>query len=217
MIIGLVLVVAFVVAALTLPVPSPAELRATAEDAGAAAVVLFLVAYAVFTVIPIPRTVFNLAAGLLLGDVVGIVVALTATVVSGLLGFLLARGLGRDAVSRQLHRTPVRAVNDRLADGGALAVASLRLIPVIPFAPFSYCCGLSSIRLRPYLLGTALGSFPGTVAVVVLGDALTGTTPPLLLACYVVFAGLGALGLLRVIRTTGPAQPHPPEPERALN
>ncbi|MBK1788775.1 TVP38/TMEM64 family protein [Prauserella sp. ASG 168] len=214
MITGLVLVVAAVVAAIILPIPSPAELRTMAQDAGPAAVALFLLAYVVFTVLPLPRTVFNLAAGLLLGEVVGVVVALTATALSGVLGFLLARGLGREVVLRHLHRAPVRSVNARLAGGGVLAVASLRLIPVIPFAPLSYLCGVSSLRLRPYLIGTALGSFPGTVAVVVLGDALTGTTPPLLVACYVVFAGLGALGLLRVIRTT---QPHPAEPERALN
>lgn len=209
LIIGLVVLVGFAVAALTLPVPSPAELRSWAEDAGASAVVVFLLAYAVFTVAPLPRTVFNLAAGLLLGEVVGVVIALTATILSGLLGFLLARALGRDVVTRHLHRAPVRAVNARLAGGGMLAVASLRLIPVIPFAPLSYCCGVSSLALRPYLVGTALGSFPGTVAVVVLGDALTGTTPPALAACYVVFAAVGAVGLARVIRKAEPQQAHP--------
>ncbi|MFC4000959.1 TVP38/TMEM64 family protein [Prauserella oleivorans] len=209
LIIGLVVLVVFVVAALTLPVPSPAEVRAWVQDAGPWAVVLFLAAYAVFTVAPLPRTVFNLAAGLLLGEVVGVVIAITATILSGLLGFLLARALGQDVVARHLDRAPVRAVNARLAGGGMLAVASLRLIPVIPFAPLSYCCGVSSLALRPYLLGTALGSFPGTVAVVVLGDALTGTTPPALAACYVVFAAAGAVGLVRVIRKAEPQQANP--------
>ncbi|MEU6645465.1 TVP38/TMEM64 family protein [Saccharomonospora sp. NPDC046836] len=198
---GLVLLAAIVVAAFTVPVPSAAEVRAWADGAGAAAALLFLLAYVLCTVLPIPRTVFNLAAGLLLGEALGIVVAFTATIVAGCLGFLLARALGRDMVTRHLHRARVRAVNERLTGGGVLAVASLRLIPVIPFAPLSYCCGVSSLRLRPYLVGTALGSLPGTIAVVVLGDALTGDTPPALVACYVVFAALGALGLLRIIRT----------------
>ncbi|KID31285.1 putative membrane protein YdjX (TVP38/TMEM64 family) [Prauserella rugosa] len=220
LLIGLLCLAGLVVAALLLPVPSPAELRAWADDAGAGAAWLFLLAYAVCTIAPIPRTVFNLAAGLLLGELLGIGVAVTATVLSGLLGFLLARALGQEFVTRNMHRTPVRAVNARLAAGGMLAVASLRLIPVVPFAPLSYCCGVSSIRLRPYLVGTALGSLPGTVAVVVLGDALTGDTPPALLVCYAVFAGLGALGLLKVIRSGGPANAQvadaDPQPEGAV-
>lgn len=208
-VVAVVLVAAFAVAALTLPLPSPAGVRAWADEAGTAAALLLLAAYALLTVAPIPRTVFNLAAGLLLGEALGVAVAITATAVSACLGFLLARALGRDFVTRHLHRAPVRTVHDRLTGGGALAVASLRLIPVVPFAPLSYCCGVFSLGLGPYLAGTVVGSLPGTVAVVVLGDALTGTTPPALLVCYVVFALLGAIGLLRAIRT---ARPRPAGP-----
>ncbi|GAA1225433.1 TVP38/TMEM64 family protein [Prauserella halophila] len=205
LLLGILLLAALVLAALLLPIPSPAEMRAWADEAGAAASVVFLAAYAVCTIAPVPRTAFNLAAGLLLGHVSGVVVALTATIVSGLCGFQLARLLGREFVTRNLHRTSVHAVDARLSGGGMLAVASLRLIPVVPFAPLSYCCGVSSLALRPYLVGTALGSVPGTIAVVVLGDALTGNTPTALLICYGVFAALGAAGLLRVIRTAAPA------------
>ncbi|QWF76872.1 TVP38/TMEM64 family protein [Amycolatopsis sp. CA-230715] len=200
LIVAAVLLVALVVAAFVLPVPSPARLRDWAAGAGPMTAVLFFSAYSLLTVPPIPRTVFNLAAGLLLGNAVGIGVALAATGVSGALGFGLARLLGRDLVTAHLHRTPVRVVNERLSGGGLLAVTSLRLIPVVPFAPLGYCCGISSIRFWPYLAGTVLGSVPGTVAVVVLGDALTGGTPPALIACYGGFALLGGLGLLKVVR-----------------
>lgn len=164
--------------------------------------------------IPIPRTVFNLAAGLLVGTAAGIAIGLVATTIAAGLSFGLARLLGRDLITRHLHRTSVRAVNDRLSDGGVLAITSLRLIPVVPFAPFSYLCGVSSVRLTPYLAGTLLGSVPGTVAVVVLGDVLTGDTPPALLACYGVFALAGAIGLVRVFRKRAPVEPVP-EPEPA--
>jgi uncharacterized membrane protein YdjX (TVP38/TMEM64 family) len=106
----------------------------------------------------------------------------------------------------------VRTVNDRLSGGGVLAITSLRLIPVVPFAPFSYLCGVSSVRLAPYLAGTLLGSVPGTVAVVVLGDALTGDTPPALLACYGVFALAGAIGLVKVFKKRAPAEAEPAGP-----
>lgn len=197
---GFVVLGALAVAAVLVPVPGPAQVREWAEGLGGEGVVAFLAAYALCTAAPIPRTVFSLASGLLFGELVGVSVAMVATVLSGALGFLLARALGREVVVRHLHRRPVRTINDRLSGGGAPAVASLRLIPVVPFAPLSYLCGVSALPLRPYLAGTAVGSLPGTVAVVVAGDALTGTTPPALIACYAAFAVLGAVGLLRAVR-----------------
>jgi uncharacterized membrane protein YdjX (TVP38/TMEM64 family) len=194
------LVAALVVAAVALPVPEPAELRTWASGAGAAAPALMFLAYVVATLVPIPRTVFSLASGLLLGPVVGVTVALVATAVSGLLSFALARSLGRRVVARHLTRARVRAVDERLTGGGWLAVASLRMIPAIPFLPTNYACGLSSVRTRHFMAGTVAGSVPGTVAVVVLGDTLTGGTPPALLAAFIVFAVAGAAGLWLAIR-----------------
>lgn len=204
LILALGVLAAFVAAALLLPIPGPAELREWSKSTGPAAPLLFLLAYSLLTVIPIPRTVFNLAGGLLLGPVTGILIGLLATTIASGLSFGLARLLGRDLVTKHLHRGSVRAVNERLSGGGVLAITSLRLIPVVPFAPFSYCCGISSVRLVPYLIGTAVGSIPGTVAVVILGDVLTGDTPPALFACYAAFAVFGAAGLVRVLRKRAP-------------
>lgn len=206
---GLAVLAALTAAALLLPIPGPAELRAWVGGAQPAGALVLLLAYSMLTVAPIPRTVFNLAAGLLLGEALGVAVAVVATAISGCLAFLLARALGGDLLSRLSRDRRLRAVGERLADGGALSVTSLRLIPVLPFAPLSYCCGLSPLRLRPYLVGTVVGSLPGTVAVVVLGDALTGTTPPALVGCYLAFAGLGALGLLRVLYSAQRPAPQP--------
>ncbi|HET6503879.1 MAG TPA: TVP38/TMEM64 family protein [Amycolatopsis sp.] len=200
LVLALVLLAAAVAAAFLLHLPGPAGLRDWAAGRGPAAILIFLGAYALLTVIPLPRTVFNLAAGLLFGDVAGVAVAVIATAASGMLGFALARLLGRDLVSRHLRRKAIRAVDERLAGGGVLAVTSLRLIPVVPFAPLTYCCGILSVRPLPYLAGTVLGSLPGTIAVVVLGDALTGGTPPALFACYAGFALAGGLGLVKVVR-----------------
>jgi uncharacterized membrane protein YdjX (TVP38/TMEM64 family) len=202
------LVVAMVVAAFVLPVPDPVQLRAWAAGAGAAAPVLLLLTYVVATLVPVPRTVFSLASGLLLGPVVGVTVALVATAVSALLSFALARSLGRRVVARHLTRARVRAVDERLTEGGWLAVASLRIIPAIPFLPTNYACGLSAVRPWPYLAGTVAGSLPGTAAAVVLGDTLTGGTPPALLAVYALCAVAGGLGLWFAVRRRG-AEPAP--------
>jgi uncharacterized membrane protein YdjX (TVP38/TMEM64 family) len=194
--------------AVLVPLPDPAQLRTWALAAGPAAPILLFLCYSVVTVAPVPRTVFTLAAGLLLGTMTGAIVATGATAVSALLSFGLARSVGRNLVARHLDRAAVKTVDARLAGGGWLAVASLRLIPVVPFALLNYCCGLSSVRLLPYLIGTVAGSLPGTMAVVVFGDTLTGATSPALLAVSAACAAIGAAGLVITIRR-GAARTNP--------
>lgn len=205
LLLALAVLIVLVAAAVWLPVPGPAQLRQWAAETGSATPLVLLVAYSLLTVAPIPRTVFNLAAGLLVGSFAGVLIALVATTIAAGLSFGLARVLGRDVITRHLHRAPVRVVNERLSGGGVLAVTSLRLIPVVPFAPLSYLCGVSSVKLLPYLAGTLLGSVPGTIAVVVFADALTGDTPPALLASYALFAAAGLAGLLYGLRRRTPA------------
>ena len=69
---------------------------------------------------------------------------------------------------------------------------SLRLIPAVPFAPLNYAVGASAVRVVPYTLATITGVLPGTAAVVILGDALTGHVSPLL---FLVSACTGLLGI----------------------
>lgn len=191
--------------AVLVPVPEPGQLREWAAGAGAAAPLLMFLLYVVGTMVPVPRTVFSLTSGLLLGPVLGVVVALGATALSAVLSFGIARSVGRRLLERHLARAPVRAVDDRLTGGGWLAVASLRLIPVVPFLPTNYACGLSSVPLRPYLVGTMAGSVAGTIAAVALGDAITGSTSPALLPVSVACAAVGAAGLWFAIRRRVPA------------
>lgn len=206
------LLAVLVVAAFVLPIPGPGDVRTWALGAGAAAPLLMFVTYVVVTIAPVPRTVFSLASGLLLGPVLGVTVAMAATALSALLGFSLARWAGRGLVARHLDRAAVRAVDERLAGGGWLAVASLRLIPLIPFTPMNYCCGVSSVRLGPFLAGTVIGSLPGTTAVVIIGDGLTGFSNPTGLIISGACALIGAAGLLWVIRRTSPAAAAGPVP-----
>lgn len=203
------LLVGTAVIAFTARLPSPAELRVFAESAGPAMPLAFFGVYALCAALPLPRTVFSLASGLLLGNALGILIALAATTTAAGIGFLIARALGRDALGRHAHRSSIRAVDARIAGNGVLGITSLRLIPIIPFAPLSYCCGVSSVRMPPYLLGTLLGSLPGTAAVVVFGDALTEATPPVLVACYTAFALVGALGVYRMVRRPRQLTPRP--------
>lgn len=199
------LLLAATVTVAVVPVPTPLQIRAWAESVGVAAPLLFLLGHALVTVAPVPRTVFTLAAGLLFGPLLGVSLSLTATMLSAALAFGLVRQLAGGPVRPHLDRQLLRTVDARLRRRGWLAVASLRLIPAVPFSVVNYCCALSSISFRHYLAGT-VGIVPGSVAVVLLGDALTGNTSPALLAVSLAGAAIGMLGLIAEARFPAPAE-----------
>ncbi|MFF0497481.1 TVP38/TMEM64 family protein [Nocardia aobensis] len=191
-----ILAAALVAVALLAPHPAPQQIRDWADSVGPVFPLLFFLVHALVTVAPFPRTVFTLSAGLLFGPILGITLAVAATTVSAVLALLLVRALDRDQVAARLTHPAVRAVDRRLARRGWLAVGSLRLIAPVPFSVINYCAGLSSVRMMPYLLATFVGIIPGTIGVVVLGDALTGRTNPGLLVLSGACITIGVIGLI---------------------
>ncbi len=199
-VIAFIAVCAVLVTSYLVPVPTVASVRSWGEDLGPGFVWVFFLAYALVTVFPIPRTVFTVSAGVLFGPVVGLIGALISTAVAATLGFLLARWAGRDRVTPFLSRPVVMTIDARLAARGWLAIGSLRLIPICPFWLLNWCAGLSSVRLLPYLIASVIASAPGTVAVVLLGNALTGERNPLLMLLSATFFAVGVIGLIVDVR-----------------
>ena len=144
LLIAVTLLFAVVVTVVLVPLPTPLQMRAWAQSVGVAAPLLFLLGHALVTVAPVPRTVFTLAAGLLFGPLLGVGLSLVATMLSAVLAFGLVRRLAGGLVRPYLDHRILRAVDVRLRRRGWLAVASLRLIPVVPFSMLNYCSALSS-------------------------------------------------------------------------
>ena len=160
----------------------------------------FLAAHIVFTVFPFPRTAFTLAAGLLFGPYLGVPLALLASTVSAVIASLLVRAAGWQ-LSKLVRHSRVDSLDARLRERGWLAVISMRMIPAMPFSVVNYAAGASAVRVLPYTLATLVGLLPGTAAVVILGDALTGNVSPLLFVVSLCTASLGIAGLIYEIRT----------------
>ncbi len=196
------------------------QVRRTVESAGAWAPVLFVLLQAVVTITPLPRTVFTVAAGVLFGSVAGLLLTVLATTLAAVAALLLVRMVGTAFVERHAHRPGVVWVRSRLDHSGLLAVVSLRMIPAVPFALMNYAAGLAGVRLLPFVVGTVLGVLPGTVAVVVLGDAVSsGNAHPAMFAVSLAGGLLGLAGAAWAARRVpaAPAAVEPePEPEAAL-
>lgn len=172
-----------------------AGVRAQVAAAGAWAPLLFVLLQAVVTITPLPRTVFTVAAGVLFGAVWGLVLAITGTSLAALAAYGLVRWVGGPLVERHAHRAGFAWVRARLDRRGLLAMISLRLIPMVPFSALNYAAGVAKVALVPYMVGTVLGVLPGTVMIVVLGDAVTGgQVHPALFAVSVAGAVVGMAG-----------------------
>ncbi|MBO0864747.1 MAG: TVP38/TMEM64 family protein, partial [Mycobacterium sp.] len=159
--------------------PTAVQLRDWATSMGPWFPLAFLGAQIVVTVLPFPRTAFTLAAGLLFGPVLGVALAVVASTASAVIALVLVRLAGWQ-LSRLVPHQAVERLDARLRDRGWPAIMSLRLIPAVPFSVVNYTAGASAVRVLPYTLATLVGVFPGTAAVVILGDALTGHLSPLL-------------------------------------
>jgi uncharacterized membrane protein YdjX (TVP38/TMEM64 family) len=176
----LVLAVGTVVA-LTIGIPPIEEIRSWVGRAGWAAPVLFAALYAALTLTPAPATVTSITAGVLFGLPVGLAVVMAGATTGAATGFALARVLGRDTVAR-IDNECREHLDALLRRNGLIAIVGIRLVPLLPFAAVNYACGLSALRTRDYLLGTALGILPGATAYVTIGafGATPGSVPFLL-------------------------------------
>ena len=211
-VVGITILVAV---ALLVPLPTAMEMRDWARSLGPWFPLVFWLVHTVVTVPPFPRTAFTLAAGLLFGPALGVLIAVTASTASAVLAALLVRATGW-RLNRLVRSRTIGRLDQRLRDRGWLAILSLRFIPVVPFSAINYAAGASAVRVMPYMWSTVAGLLPGTSAVVILGNAFAGDSNPLLVLVSVCTGALGLCGLGYEIRQYRRHHKHTAEPVPAV-
>ncbi len=158
--------------------------------AGALGAAVFVAGYVVLVLLPAPKALLTALGGALYGLWLGALLSWTAALIGGAAAFWLGRVLGREAVDRLTGGRVARA--DRLlTEHGFGAVVAVRLVPVLPFTVINYTAGLTGVGFRHYVLGSALGMVPGSLAYAALGA--WGADP------WGIFAGVAALVALVVV------------------
>ncbi len=175
---ALVLLVAVVLLALLawrLPVGAMTlRVLEVAREAGVAGGVAYAGAYVLACVLMIPGSLLTAGAGFLWGTLGGLVVVIPGAVLGATAAFLVARTFGRGFVASRLAGSARFAAIDRaVARNGFRTVLLLRLSPVLPFNLLNYALGLTSVRLRDYVMASALGMLPMTVLIVRAGALIT--------------------------------------------
>ncbi|GFE61053.1 TVP38/TMEM64 family protein [Geobacter sp. AOG2] len=110
----------------------------------------------------VPNAPLDVAGGVIFGPFWGTIYSLIGSEAGAIACFLLAHALGREAITRLLHREV--AFNGRYPQRQmAYIVLFARFEPVFSFALVSYGAGLTGMSLRIFALTTLVGMTPGTI------------------------------------------------------
>lgn len=130
-----------------------------------------LLAYAPACVTMFPRPLITLFAVVAFGPWLGFVYAMLGIQFAAWLTYVAGQRLNRGTV-RRLAGRKLDAIIEVLRRRGLIAMTALRLVPLAPFAVEGLVAGAVRIKLWHFLLGTAIGILPGTLAATVFGDQL---------------------------------------------
>jgi uncharacterized membrane protein YdjX (TVP38/TMEM64 family) len=122
---------------------------------GVAGILIFIIVYAVATVLLAPGSVLTIGAGFVFGLWKGFLAVSVGATLGASLAFLIARFIARDkveAIARQNEK--FRKIDNAIGKQGAKLIFLLRLSPVIPFNLSNYFYGLTGVKFWPYVLAS---------------------------------------------------------------
>ncbi|WP_029654148.1 FAD-dependent oxidoreductase [Marinobacter daepoensis] len=155
--------------------------------------------YVAVTALSLPgAAIMTLAGGAFFGNLYGLVTVSIASTAGASLAFLVARFLMRDTL-RERYADTVARMDRGIGKDGAYYLATLRLVPVFPFFLINLAMGLTSMKLRTYVLVSWLAMLPGTFVYVNAGTQLgqiQSTSDIVSADLLLSFALLGAFPLL---------------------
>jgi uncharacterized membrane protein YdjX (TVP38/TMEM64 family) len=148
----------------------PAELQRVLGRFGPLAPILFVVLYAVATVLFAPGALLTVTGGALFGPLWGTLWNLIGATCGATVAFLIARYVGADWVGGRAGERIARLIRG-VEEEGWRFVAFVRLVPLFPFNLVNYAFGLTRVRLGEYVIASFLCMSPGALAYTYLGYA----------------------------------------------
>src|SRR5437773_10485620 len=139
---------------------------------GVVGIFIFIIVYAVATVLLAPGAILTIGAGFTFGLWKGFLAVSAGATLGASLAFLVARFIARDKIEAIAQRNEkFRRIDNAIGKQGAKLILLLRLSPVIPFNLSNYFYGLTGVRFWPYVLASWIGMMPGTFLYVYIGTA----------------------------------------------
>jgi len=144
------------------------------------------------------------AGGFVFGPVLGVVYTIIASNISSTIAFFVGSFFGKDLLQDDESDNLIQRYSRRMRENSFETVMIMRFI-FLPYDAVSYLAGFLTIKYWPFILATALGSVPGTIAFVGFGasiESFTGIVPTINPLTFGISAGIFIISLIlaRVFR-----------------
>ena len=115
--------------------------------------------------IAVPINLLLVASVVAIGPWITFGCGLTGSLLSAIVAFWGGKRFGRLLVQKVAGKN-LEKISQKLAQGGVLSVAIIRLVPVAPFVVVNLVAGFSNLSFFRFFFGSVLGMVPGMLAVV---------------------------------------------------
>jgi uncharacterized membrane protein YdjX (TVP38/TMEM64 family) len=120
--------------------------------------------------IPVPSELVLIGGGLAFGFPLGWLVGALGSLVAALLGFYISRKGGRSLAIRFVGEKGIKFADNWFNRWGVWAVLMGRFAPFIPFDAISYSAGLTTMKLKKFMIPTIIGTLPRALFYTSLGS-----------------------------------------------
>ena len=150
------------------------------------------------SLVGIPVSILIVAVVLLFGAAAGVIYSLIGALLGASLAYLVGQFLGKKTLRRLAGRR-LNEISRQVAQQGITAVVLVRMIPIAPFVVVNLVAGASHIRLRDFIIGSALGMLPGTMALALITDGMIrAANEPNLFHIIMLFGVIATIALATV-------------------
>jgi uncharacterized membrane protein YdjX (TVP38/TMEM64 family) len=169
--------------------------------------------------IPIPSELVLIAGGLAFPFPSGWLVGALGSIVAAIVSFYISKKGGRGLAIKLVGEKGIKFADNWFNRWGSWAILLGRFAPFIPFDAISYSAGLTTMKLKSFLIPTAIGTLPRTLFYTSLGTYFglsfqelmdtyraTGEIPAELQGMvsqfnYVLLAAVAVIGVIFVVYT----------------
>ena len=120
--------------------------------------------------IPIPSELVLIAGGLAFAFPSGWLVGAVGSIVAAVVSFYISKKGGRTLAVKLVGEKGIKFADNWFNRWGAWAVLLGRFAPFIPFDAISYGAGLTTMKLKSFLMPTIIGTLPRTLFYTSLGS-----------------------------------------------
>jgi uncharacterized membrane protein YdjX (TVP38/TMEM64 family) len=121
--------------------------------------------------IPIPSELVLIAGGLAFDFPWGWLVGALGSIFAAVIGFYIAQKGGRGLAIKLVGERGINFADNWFNRWGSWAILLGRFAPFIPFDAISYSAGLTSMKMKKFLIPTVIGTLPRTLFYTLLGTS----------------------------------------------